>query len=260
MPRTSHIAAALGAIALIGLAAEPVAARLQQRASYDKSLWSGMRYRMVGPMRGGRVTAVTGVPSQPRTFYMGSTGGGVWRTTDAGATWQNISDGQIPLGSMGAIEVAPSNPSVIYVGTGSSKIRSNVSIGRGMYKSTDAGRTWTFSGLRDVGQVSTVRVDPNDPNRAFVAALGNPFANNTERGVFRTTDGGRNWQKVLYLGDSLGAADLEMHPGNPNVLFASMWRGQRKPWTIVSGSNAGGIYKSTDGGATWAKLGGGLPT
>ncbi len=260
MPRTSHIAAAFGAFALIGLAAEPVAARLQQRASYDKSLWSGMRYRMVGPMRGGRVTTVTGVPSQPRTFYMGSTGGGVWRTTDAGATWQNISDGQIPLGSMGAIEVAPSNPSVIYVGTGSSKIRSNVSIGRGMYKSTDAGRTWAFSGLRDAGQVSTVRVDPNNPDRAFVAALGNPFANNTERGVFRTTDGGRNWQKVLYLGDSLGGADLEMHPGNPNVLFASMWRGQRKPWTIVSGSNAGGIYKSTDGGATWAKLGGGLPT
>jgi photosystem II stability/assembly factor-like uncharacterized protein len=210
-----------------------------------------MRYRMVGPMRGGRVTAITGIPNQPRTFYMGSTGGGVWKTTDAGATWANVSDGQIPVGSMGAIEVAPSNADVVYVGTGSSKIRSNVSIGRGVWKSVDAGRRWTFSGLREVGQVSTIRVHPFNQDRVFVAALGNPFARNAERGVFRSTDGGRNWAKVLYLGDSLGAADLELQPGNPDVLFASMWRGERRPWTIISGSNAGGIYKSTDGGNTW---------
>src|SRR6516225_1529568 len=141
----------------------------------NPALWSGLKYRMIGPERGGRVTTVTGVPSQPDTFYMGSTGGGVWKTTDAGHNWANISDGQIPLGSMGAIEVSLSNPNIVYAGTGSSKIRSNVSIGRGIYKSTDAGKTWTFSGLRDVGQISTVRVDPSNPDLVYVAALGNPF-------------------------------------------------------------------------------------
>jgi photosystem II stability/assembly factor-like uncharacterized protein len=214
---------------------------------------------MVGPARGGRVTAVTGVPTQPTTFYIGSTGGGIWRTTDAGVNWTNISDGQIPVGSMGAIDVALSDPNVIYVGTGSSKIRSNVSIGRGMYKSTDAGKTWTFSGLRDAGQIATVRVHPTNANIVYVAALGNPFVPNTERGVFKSVDGGKSWKKVLYLSDSTGAADIEIQPGNPNVLFASMWHGQRKPWTIISGAREGGIYKSTDAGETWTKLGGGLP-
>ncbi len=260
MTRTTRILAAAGALGFLAIGATPIAARLQQRATYDAALWSGMRYRMVGPSRGGRVTAVTGVPSQPRTFYMGSTGGGVWKTLDAGATWTNISDGQIPLGSMGAIDVSLSNPDVVYVGTGSSKIRSNVSIGRGMYKSVDGGRRWTFSGLRDVGQIATVRVHPSNADRVFVAALGNPFAPNAERGVFRTTDGGRNWTKVLYLTDSTGAADVELQPGNPDVVFAAMWRGQRKPWTIISGANEGGIYKSTNGGDSWTKLGGGLPT
>ncbi|NBW66773.1 hypothetical protein EBR44_13565, partial [bacterium] len=215
---------------------------------------------MIGPARGGRVTAIAGVPSQPTTFYFGSTGGGVWKTTDAGANWNNISDGQIPLGSMGAIEVSLSNPSVIYAGTGSSKIRSNVSTGRGMYKSTDAGKTWKFSGLRDVGQISTIRVHPSNPDIAYVAALGNAFVPNVDRGIFKTTDGGKTWTKVLYVSDSTGAADVELQPGNPNVLFASMWHGQRKPWTIVSGAREGGIYKSTDGGEHWTKLGGGLPT
>ena len=183
----------------------------------NPALWSGLKYRMIGPERGGRVTTVTGVPSQPNTFYMGSTGGGVWKTTDAGHTWVNVSDGQIPLGSMGAIEVSLSDPNVIYAGTGSSKIRSNVSIGRGIYKSTDAGKTWTFAGLRDVGQIATVRVHPTNPDMVWVAALGNPFADNPERGVYRTTDGGKNWQKVLHISDSAGAADLELQPGSPNV-------------------------------------------
>ena len=225
----------------------------------NPALWSGMKYRMIGPERGGRVTAVTGVPSQPNTFYMGSTGGGVWKTTDAGHNWVNVSDRQIPLGSMGAIEVSLSDPNVIYAGTGSSKIRSNVSIGRGIYKSTDAGKTWTFAGLRDVGQISTVRVHPANPDMVWVAALGNPFADNPERGVYRTTDGGRNWQKVLYISPSAGAADLELQPASPNVVFACMWHGRRKPWTIISGAREGGIYKSTDSGLHWTKLAGGLP-
>lgn len=230
-----------------------------QRATYDSSLWSGMRYRMIGPLRGGRVTAVTGVPSQPATFYMGSTGGGVWKTTDAGSTWQNVSDGFFAVGSMGAIEVSLSDPNVVYAGTGSSKIRSNVSIGRGIYKSPNAGRTWTFIGLRDVGQIATVRVHPANPDIVYVAACGNPFAPNKERGVYRTTDGGRTWKNVLFVSDSAGAADVELQPGNPNVLFASIWHAQRKPWTIISGALEGGIYKSTDGGDTWTKLAAGLP-
>ena len=227
--------------------------------TFDPALWSNLKYRMIGPERGGRVTAVTGVPSEPYTFYMGSTGGGVWKTVDAGHTWANVSDGQIPLGSMGAIEVSLSSPNVVYAGTGSSKIRSNVSIGRGIYKSVDAGKTWTFSGLRDVGQISTVRVDPSNPDLVYVAALGNPFVDNPERGIFRSSDGGKTWKKVLHISDSAGAADLEMQPGSPNVLFACMWHGQRKPWTIISGAREGGIYKTADGGDHWTKLAGGLP-
>ena len=229
------------------------------QATYDPALWSGMRYRMIGPERGGRVTAVTGVASEPYTFYMGSTGGGVWKTTDAGHTWTNVSDGFFSAASMGAIEVSLSNPNVVYAGTGSSKIRSNVSIGRGIYKSIDAGKTWTFLGLRDVGQIATVRVHPSNPDIVYVAASGNPFVPNKERGVYRSTDGGKTWKQVFFLSDSAGAADLELQPGNPNVIFACMWHGQRKPWTIVSGAREGGIYKSTNGGDTWTKLAGGLP-
>ena len=259
MTRSFRLISLVGAVALIGAAASPIAARLQQRSSYDKSFWAAMRYRSIGPARGGRVTTVTGVPSEPRTYFMGSSGGGVWKTTDAGVTWQNVSDGQIPVGSMGALDVSLSNPAIVYAGTGSSKIRSNVSIGRGMYKSTDAGRTWAFSGLRDVGQIATIRVHPSNPDLAYVAAQGNPFVPNKERGVYKTTDGGKTWKNVLFVTDSTGATDLEFQPGNPNVLFASMWHGQRKPWTIVSGAREGGIYKSTDGGESWTKLGGGLP-
>jgi photosystem II stability/assembly factor-like uncharacterized protein len=227
--------------------------------TYPSTFWSGMRFRQIGPFRGGRVTAVTGVPSEPFTFYMGSTGGGVWKTTDAGHSWSNISDGYFAAASMGAIEVALSNPNIIYAGTGSSKIRSNVSIGRGIYKSIDAGRTWTFAGLRDTGQIATIRVHPTNPDIVYVAAQGNPFVANPERGVYRTTDGGKTWSLVLHISDTAGAADLELQPGNPKVIFAAMWHAQRKPWTIISGAKEGGIYKSSDGGDTWAKLAGGLP-
>ncbi len=255
MSRRTLRSAAGAALLLLAL---PLAAGAQH-ATYDSTLWSGMHYRLIGPFRGGRVTTVTGVASQPRTFYMGSTGGGVWKTTDAGASWHNVSDGYFAVASMGALAVANTDPNIVWAGTGSSKIRSNVSIGRGIYKSTDAGRTWTFMGLKDVGQIATIRINPTNPDIVFVAAIGNPFVPNVDRGVFRTTDGGQTWKKVLYLSDSTGAADLELQPGNPNVVFATMWHGQRKPWTIISGAYEGGIYKSTDGGDTWAKLGGGLP-
>ena len=248
-----YLFSALGVSLLVALA---LAA---DSTSPNPQLWSGLRYRMIGPLRGGRVTTVTGVPTEPNTFYMGSTGGGVWKTTDAGHTWNNISDGFFSVASMGAVEVSLSDPNVIFAGTGSSKIRSNVSIGHGMYKSIDAGKTWKFSGLRDVGQISTIRIHPTNPQIAYVAALGNPFTGNPDRGVYKTTDGGATWRKILYLSDVIGAADLELEPGSPNTIFACMWFGQRKPWTILSGAKEGGIYKSTDGGDTWNKLTSGLP-
>ncbi|MDB4952344.1 MAG: hypothetical protein JWM27_4993 [Gemmatimonadetes bacterium] len=228
--------------------------------SVDPGLFAGMRWRMIGPGRGGRVTTVTGIPAQPQTFYMGSTGGGVWKTTDAGRSWRNVSDGFFAAASMGAVEVAPSNPDVVWAGTGSDGIRSNVSIGRGVYRSTDGGKTWTFAGLRDVGQIGGVRAHPTNPDVAWVAALGNPFARNPERGVYKTTDGGRTWRRTLFVSDSTGAIDVELQPGNPDVLYASMWRGERKPWTIISGAHEGGIYRSADGGETWTKLTRGLPS
>ncbi len=226
----------------------------------DASRLPGLRYRMIGPSRGGRVTTVAGIPSQPHTFYMGSTGGGVWKTTDAGQSWFNVSDGFFREASMGALDVSLSNPDIVWAGTGSEGIRSNVSPGRGIYRSTDAGKTWTHLGLRDAGQIGAVRIHPGNPELVYVAATGNTFRPNRERGIFRTRDGGRSWEKILFVSDSTGAVDLEFQPGNPNVIYASMWRAERKPWTVISGGREGGIYRSTDGGNSWKKLGGGLPT
>ncbi len=228
--------------------------------SFDPSRLGGMRYRMVGPARGGRVTTVTGVPQEPSTFYFGSTGGGVWKTTDAGITWRSTGDQAFASASIGSIDVADSDPAIIYVGTGSEAIRSNVSIGRGMYKSVDAGRTWKFIGLRDAGQIGAVVVHPTDPNTVYAAVLGNPFAHTKTRGVYRTKDGGGTWEQLLYLSDSTGAVDLELQPGNPNVVYATMWHGQRRPWTIISGGGEDGIFKSVDGGTKWTRLTNGLPS
>jgi len=206
------------------------------------------------------VTAVTGVDQEPLTFYFGSTGGGVWKTTDAGATWRDISAQAFASSSIGALDVANSDPNVIYVGTGSEAIRSNVSIGKGIYKSTDAGKTWRFSGLRDAGQIGSINIHPTDPNIAFAAVVGNPFAHTKARGIYRTKDGGATWENVLYLSDSTGAVDIELKPDNPNVIYASMWHGQRRPWTIISGGGEDGVFKSIDGGDHWTRLSGGLPT
>ncbi|HET9012245.1 MAG TPA: hypothetical protein VFN38_10560, partial [Gemmatimonadaceae bacterium] len=238
----------------------PAQVRAADVSSFDASRFSGLRYRMIGPARGGRVTTVTGVNQEPHTFYMGATGGGVWKTTDAGASWHNVSDGAFATGSIGGMDVADSNPNVVYVGTGSEAIRSNVSIGKGIYKSTDAGRSWRFVGLRDAGQIGAIVVHPTNPDLVYAAVVGNPFANSPTRGVYRTRDGGATWQRVLFLSDSTGAVDIELQPGSPDVVYASMWHGARRPWTIISGGAEDGIYKSTNGGDTWSKLGGGLPT
>ena len=254
MPRiTSLLAAAMLSVSLT------TSLGAQTAPAFDNAHFD-LRYRMVGPARGGRVTTVTGVASEPRTFYMGVASGGLWKTTDAGSSWIPISDGKIPVGSMGSIEVAQSDPNIVYVGTGSDDIRSNVSTGRGIYKSTDAGATWSFAGLRDAGQIGGVRVDPSNPDVAYVAAQGNAFTSNAERGVFRTKNGGKTWEKVLYISDSTGAADIELQPGNSKVIYAGMWHGVRKPWSIMSGGREGGLYKSVDGGDHWTKMTNGLPS
>jgi len=228
--------------------------------SVDPQFFNGLHYRLVGPSRGGRVTTVTGVPSQPKTFYMGVASGGLFRTTDGGATWTPITDGKVPLGSTGCVAVADSDPNVIYLGTGSDDVRSNVSTGRGMYKSTDGGQTWKFIGLYNAGQIGGVRIHPTNPNIVWVSAQGDTFKSNAERGVFKTTDGGQSWKKVLFVSDQVGAMDVELQPGNPLVVYAWMSRLERKPWTIISGSRDGGFYKSTDGGEHFNKITGGLPT
>jgi photosystem II stability/assembly factor-like uncharacterized protein len=228
-------------------------------AGVDPALFKGLKYRLVGPSRGGRVTTVTGVPSQPRTFYMGVASGGVFRTTDGGANWEPLTDGKVPLGSTGSIAVADSDPKVIYLGTGSDGVRSNVSTGRGVYKTIDGGESWTFAGLYNAGQIGAVRIHPANPDIVWVSAMGDAFKPNADRGIFKTIDGGKTWKKVLYVSDKAGGMDVELQPGNPNVVYAWMSYLERKPWTIISGSKEGGFYKSTDAGEHFTKITAGLP-
>ncbi|MEQ9426002.1 MAG: hypothetical protein RJQ09_16370 [Cyclobacteriaceae bacterium] len=230
------------------------------QAQTEEQLYQAFEFRNIGPTRGGRVTTVAGIADQPGTFYQGATGGGVWKTTDYGITWSNVSDGYFATPSIGAIRVVQSNPDIVYVGTGSDGLRSNVITGKGVYKSIDAGKSWSHIGLMQTGQIGAVEIHPDDPNTVFVAAIGQAFQKNEERGVYKTSDGGESWKKVLYHSDSVGAVDIEFAPGNPNILYATLWRGERKPWTIISGCDqCGGVYKSTDGGETWSKKSSGLP-
>jgi photosystem II stability/assembly factor-like uncharacterized protein len=220
----------------------------------------GLEWRMIGPYRGGRVTTVAGVPGKPNLYYMGATGGGVWKTENAGTSWENLSDGDFKVGTIGAVAVAESDHNVLYVGTGESPIRGvTTSHGDGVWKSTDAGKSWNHIGLEKSGQISRIRIHPSNPDIAFVAVQGQIWGPNEERGIFRTTDGGKSWEHVLKVNPDTGASDLAMDPGNPRVLYAAMWHHGRKPWFIKSGGEGDGIYKSSDGGDSWKKLEGGLP-
>jgi photosystem II stability/assembly factor-like uncharacterized protein len=251
------LAACLFASSALSLAAQQI----------PGALFAGLAWRDVGPMRGGRTYAVAGNPAQPDTFYMGSVGGGVWKTENAGRTWFPIADDPetgIPIGSIGAIAVAPSDPNIVYVGTGEPDIRSQHSYGIGLFKSTDAGRTWHSIGLAETRQIGKIVVDPADPNRVYVAALGHVYKANPERGVYRSTDGGAHWKKILSNAkdpDDVGAVDLALDPQHPQTLYASLWATRRPPWAVYAPANmpGSGLYKSTDGGDTWHQLGGGLP-
>jgi len=228
--------------------------------SIDPSAYNMLQWRMIGPHRGGRTVGATGVVQQPNVFYIGVNNGGVWKTTDYGRTWQPVFDEQ-PTGSIGDVAVAPSNPNVVYAGSGEGIQRPDLSVGDGVYKSIDAGKTWINTGLKDAQQIGGLAIDPNDENKVFVAALGHPYGPNTERGVYRTTNGGKTWERVLYKDENTGAIQVTIDPKNSNIVYADLWAGRQGPWE--NGQWEGpqsGLFKSTDGGTTWVKLEKGLPS
>jgi len=237
-----------------------MAAAASTSGNIDPSYFTSLHWRLIGPFRGGRALAVTGVPAEPNHFYFGAVDGGVWESRDAGRTWNPIFDDQA-IGSIGSIAVAPSDPRTIYVGTGEADMRSDIAYGDGMYKSTDGGRSWTHIGLTDTMQIGAIVVDPRNANVAYVAALGHPYAASAERGIFKTIDGGKTWAKILYKNADTGATALAMAPDDPNVIYAALWQTRRPPWNVYPPSNGpgSGLYKSTDGGTTWRQLTTGLP-
>jgi photosystem II stability/assembly factor-like uncharacterized protein len=231
----------------------------EKKEEKKEEKFHGMQYRQVGPFRGGRSLTAVGIPGDPKTYYFGATGGGVWKSTDAGASWSAIFDKE-GSGDIGSIAVADSDPNIVYVGTGEACIRGNTSFGDGVYRSLDGGKTWKNAGLKDTQAIGKVIISPTNPDMVFVAALGHPFGPNQERGVFRTVDGGKTWQKVLYKDQDTGAVDITFDPNNPHILFATLWQVRRLPWTLDSGGPGSGIYRSDDDGATWKEVkGGGLP-
>jgi photosystem II stability/assembly factor-like uncharacterized protein len=253
--KRAHIALGLGLSFALMFAAAAASAQVPEKTYQE------LRWRMIGPFRGGRTRAVAGVPSQPNVFYMAQVNGGVWKTNDYGRTWNPIFDDQ-PTQSIGAIAVAPSDPNVIYAASGEGLHRPDLSVGNGIYKSTDAGRTWTHLGLRDGQQIPALAIDPRDPNKVFAAVLGHPYGPSDERGLYLSKDGGQNWQKVIAKDENTGASDVEIDPSNPDIVYAAMWEVREGPWEDLNEFNGagGGLFKSTDGGNSWHQLTGGLPT
>jgi len=240
---TLCIVSIVGVAALAGIA-----------AVYEPSVFGTLQWRSIGPLRGGRSITCAGNPSRPYEYYFGATGGGLWKTTDGGTTWRPVTDGQLHSSSVGAVAVSESNPDVVYIGMGETELRGNIMQGDGVYKSTDAGRTWKNVGLGDTQAISRVRIHPTNPDIVYVSALGHPYGPNADRGVFRSKDGGATWQKILYRDDHSGAVDLVLDPRNPNVLFAAIWDANRTPWGLTSGGPGSGLFKSTDGGDDWTEI------
>ena len=238
------------------LFASPLQVRASDPLSAFAQLTGKLQWRCIGPFIGGRSVAVTGIANRPNLFYMGGVEGGIWKSTDYGQNWINISDGKLPgvADPIGALTVAPSNPNVMYAGTGEADIRSDFDTGDGIYKTTDAGKTWSYAGLRDTHMTTKIAVDPRNANVVYAASMGHVFKPNTERGVFKTVDGGKSWRKVLFVDDGTGAVDLAMNPRDPNVLYAAMWQARRVPWKLTSGGPGSGLYKTADGGAHWSKI------
>lgn len=256
MTRMKKIATAVIAVATVAPALDLRA----QDLPVDPGLYASMQWRGIGPFRGGRSVASTGVVGDPLTYYMGTVGGGVWKTTDAGTTWTNVTDGQLGTSSVGAIAVSESDPNVVYVGMGEHAVRGVMtSHGDGVYRSTDAGRTWTHLGLDRTRSISRIRVHPNDPDLVYVAAQGAPYGANPERGIYRSEDGGETWELILYIDEDSGASELAMDMTNPRILYASFWDHRRLPWQVVSGGEGSGFWKSTDGGDSWSQINSGLP-
>ncbi len=238
---------------------KPAAPAPSPDKSSEEAVFKGMRYRLIGPFRGGRSLTASGIAGDPNTYYLGSTGGGVWKTTDGALTWQPMFDGPA-VGAVGALAISPSDPNILYVGTGEACIRGNISHGDGVYKTLDGGKTWKNLGLKDTRAIGRVLVHPKNSDIVFVAALGHPYGPNAERGVFRSLDGGKTWEKVLYKDENTGAVDIAFDPNNPNILFAALWQARRLPWTLNDGGPGSGIYRSNDGGSTWKHIEGhGLP-
>src|SRR5579864_903000 len=253
--------AGLMILALSFFAALSTFAADDQKTSDEKvpDVFANLKFRDLGPAAaGGRVAAVAGVPGEPNVYYVGAGGGGVWKTVDGGLSWKPIFEHE-STASIGAISIAPSNPNYVWVGTGEGNIRNDVIDGQGVYFSSDAGHSWKFMGLRETQQISEMAVDPIDPNTVFVGAMGHAWGPNAERGVFKTTDGGKTWKKVLFVNDTTGVSDLALDAGNPKVIFAGLWEFRRYPWTLTDGGPSSGLYRSTDGGETWEKLTKGLP-